>query len=472
LNYLLFKKISHYSNYILKYKINYFKTSLSSLHIIRSHKNYFNLLNRKSHNNNFLIKIFNRYFSSTNNYSKKNKISDFLFVSNFVNKSELKNIDRYFNQIIEQLKKENKEYNLIYRNLDVKHKNYKIHKHNYYILNDKFKFFTDIYYLLKILNEIRKIIFYKSDKFKSKKKIIQNLFNFKNISSSLNNLNHVDNLMKLTKKLKPKKIFITYEGYPWERMFCKKIKNYDPKIKVFGYYFSVMPKYTNIPLIRLKNDFDPDFILTSSKFITELFKNKKFPKKNILNIGLNKTKVIPDNKKKDKNINCLILPESFDDEIKYLIDFAKKISDKKIAIKFILRLHPSIKDKIYIQNIKRYIGKKNITLSKNSFINDIKKSHLAFYRGSSSIIEASSQNLIPIYIAKRNELSVDVLYKLEKFKPQIKSVDDFLNFYNIYQRNDNCLDFYNKTKILNFCRSYYSKTDKKIISKIINMPVK
>jgi hypothetical protein len=472
LNYLLFKKISHYSNYILKYKINYFKTSLSSLHIIRSHKNYFNLLNRKSHNNNFLIKIFNRYFSSTNNYSKKNKISDFLFVSNFVNKSELKNIDRYFNQIIEQLKKENKEYNLIYRNLDVKHKNYKIHKHNYYILNDKFKFFTDIYYLLKILNEIRKIIFYKSDKFKSKKKIIQNLFNFKNISSSLNNLNHVDNLMKLTKKLKPKKIFITYEGYPWERMFCKKIKNYDPKIKVFGYYFSVMPKYTNIPLIRLKNDFDPDFILTSSKFITELFKNKKFPKKNILNIGLNKTKVIPDNKKKDKNINCLILPESFDDEIKYLIDFAKKISDKKIAIKFILRLHPSIKDKIYIQNIKRYIGKKNITLSKNSFINDIKKSHLAFYRGSSSIIEASSQNLVPIYISKRNELSVDVLYKLEKFKPQIKSVDDFLNFYNIYQRNDNCLDFYNKTKILNFCRSYYSKTDKKIISKIINMPVK
>ena len=471
MNYFLFKEISHYSNYILKYKINYFKTSLSSLYIIRSHKNYFNLLNRKSHNNNFLIKIFSRYFSSTNNYSKKNKISDFLFVSNFVNKSELKNKDRYFNQIIEQLKKENKEYNLIYRNLDVKNKNYKINKQNYYILSDKFKFFTDIYYLLKILNEIGKIIFYKSNKFKYKKKIIQNLFNFKNISSSLNNLNHVDNLMKLTKKLKPKKIFITYEGYPWERMFCKKIKNYDPKIKVFGYYFSVMPKYTNIPLIRLKNDFDPDFILTSSKFITELFKNKKFPKKNILNIGLNKTKVIPDDKKKDKNINCLILPESFDDEIKYLIDFAKKISDKKIAIKFILRLHPSIKDKIYIQNIKRYIGKKNITLSKNSFANDIKKSHLAFYRGSSSIIEASSQNLVPIYIPKRNELSVDVLYKLEKFKPQIKSINDFLNFYNIFRKNNNCLDYYNKTKILNFCRSYHSKIDKKTINKIINMTV-
>ena len=471
MNYFLFKEISRYSNYILKYKINYFKTSLSSLHIIRSHKNYFNLLNRKSNSNNFLIKIFNRYFSSSKNYSKKNKISDFLFVSNFVNKSELKNKDRYFNQIIEQLKKDNKDYNLIYRNLDIKNENYKIHKHNYYILNDKVKFFTDIYYLLRILNEIGKIIFYKNYKLKYKKKIIQNLLNFKNISSSLNNLNHVDNLMKLTKKLKPKKIFITYEGYPWERMFCRKIKNYNPKIKVFGYYFSVMPKYTNIPLIRLKNNFDPDFILTSSKFITDLFKNKKFPKKNILNIGLNKSKIISRNTKKDKDINCLILPESFDDEIKYLIDFAKKISDKKIDIKFILRLHPSIKDKIYIQNIKHYIGKKNITLSKNSFANDIKKSHLAFYRGSSSIIEASSQNLVPIYISKRNELSVDVLYKLEKFKPQIKSINDFLNFYNIFRKNNNCLDHYNKTKILNFCRSYHSKIDKKTINKIINMTV-
>ena len=134
-------------------------------------------------------------------------------------------------------------------------------------------------------------------------------------------------------------------------------------------------------------------------------------------------------------------------------------------------MHPSIKDKIYIQNIKHYIGKKNISLSKNSFANDIKKSHLAFYRGSSSIIEASSQNLVPIYISKRNELSVDVLYKLEKFKPQIKSINDFLNFYNIFRKNNNCLDYYNKTKILNFCRSYHSKIDKKTINKIINMTV-
>jgi hypothetical protein len=154
-------------------------------------------LNRKSNSNNFLIKIFNRYFSSSKNYPKKNKISDFLFISNFVNKSELKNKDRYFNQIIEQLKKDNKDYNLIYRNLDIKNENYKIHKHNYYLLNDKVKFFTDIYYLLRILNEIGKIIFYRNYKFKYKKKIIQNLLNFKNISSSLNNLNHVDNLLKL-----------------------------------------------------------------------------------------------------------------------------------------------------------------------------------------------------------------------------------------------------------------------------------
>ena len=61
---------------------------------------------------------------------------------------------------------------------------------------------------------------------------------------------------------------------------------------------------------------------------------------------------------------------------------------------------------------------------------------------------------------------------IEKFKPKIKSIDDFLNFYNIFKKNNNCLDFYNKTKILNFCRSYHSKIDKKTINKIINMTVK
>mgnify|MGYP003682676037 CR=1 FL=1 len=62
---------------------------------------------------------------------------------------------------------------------------------------------------------------------------------------------------------------------------------------------------------------------------------------------------------------------------------------------------------------------------------------ITFYRGSSSIIEAMSKGLIPLYIKKQKELSIDVLYKLEKFKPKIRSIYDFYDSYKMkdYRHN-------------------------------------
>jgi hypothetical protein len=275
--------------------------------------------------------------------------------------------------------------------------------------------------------------------------------------------------MDLIKKLNPKIVFITYEGYPWERMLCRRLKEYNPDIKVFGYYFSVITKYMNTPLVKFQENFDPDFILTSSKFISDIFKKNGFKKKTF-NIGIKKKRIsLNKNYKKKQFINCLILPESFDDEIKYLIDFAKKIDDMKIGINFILKLHPTIQNNFYINQIKIYIAKNNIELSKNSLAEDIKRSHLAFYRGSSSIIEASSHNVRPIFIPKKNELSTDVLYKIEKFKPKISKPNDFINFFKIYKKNNFKISQSNKYKIVNFCRTYYSQTNKKIINQIINI---
>ena len=380
--------------------------------------------------------------------------------------------DRYFHHIVKQLEIEKKDFNIIYRNLN----NYKIKqtkKHNFYILNNNSKITKDLYYLLKILVEIFKIIFNKINKLFYKILIIKDLLKIKNITSSIHNLNHVDDLMEQIKNAKPKKIFITYEGYPWERLLCKKIKDFDEKIVIFGYFFSVMLKYTNTPLLKLNNSFDPDIILTPSSFISQSFLKKNFKKKVVINIGSIKSKdfYLPKNNKKDKNrqyINCLILPESYDNEVKFLINFAKKTLDQKLKIKYLLRLHPNINNKKYLADIKNYIGKYNISLSSSSLDNDINNSNITFYRGSSSVIEAASKGLIPLYIKKQNELSLDVLYKLEKFKPKIRSMYDFYNFYNIYKMKDHSYNKKNNDKIIDYCRSYYSLINKKKISKIIN----
>jgi lysine/ornithine N-monooxygenase len=231
-------------------------------------------------------------------------------------------------------------------------------------------------------------------------------------------------------------------------------------------------KYTNTPLLKLNNNFDPDIILTSSNFISKTFLQKKFKKKSIVNIGSIKFKVLNKNKskslKKLKYIKVLILPEGFDDEVKFLINFAIKTQNKELKIKYVLRLHPSINDRIYLNSIKKYIKKYNISLSRSSMENDIKNCDILFYRGSSSVIEASCKGLIPLYIEKQNELSFDVLYKIEKYKPKIKSIRDFYKFYNSYKNNYYKYNSKKTDKIIDYCRSYYSLIDKKTINKIIN----
>ena len=471
MKYSFYKKITFYSNYILKKNINYYKASLSSLHIIRSHKNYFNITERQTNKSRIIQKIINKYFLKVINSIKNIDTSEFLIISNFANKNDLKNEDRYFYHIIKQLKKEKKNYKIIYRNLN-NHKVNQTKKNNYYILNNNSKIIKDFYYFFKIIIEIVKIMFNKINNQNCKNIINQNLIKLNNISSSINNISHVDDLIEQIKIAKPKKIFLTYEGYPWERLLCKRIKDYDNKIKIFGYFFSVMLQYTNTPLLKLNNNFDPDIILTSSNFISKTFLQKKFKKKEIVNIGSKKPKILHNNNckspKNSKYIKILILPEGFDDEVKFLINFAIKTQNEESKIKYILRLHPTIKNKIYLNSIKNYIKKYNITLSKSSMDDDIKKCDIAFYRGSSSVIQASYKGLIPLYIEKQNELSFDVLYKIKKYKPKIKTVRDFHKFHNIYKKNNYKYNIKNTGKIIDYCRSYYSLIDEKMISKIIN----
>lgn len=469
MKYTFYKKITFYSNHILRKNINYYKVSLSSLHIIRSHKSYFNIADRKMNKDNIIKKVIKKYFLKIKNSTKNINTTEFLIISNFTNKDELNNEDRYFHHVIKELRKGKKNFNIIYRNLN-NHKINQTKKNNYYILNNNSKIIKDFYNFFKIIIEIIKIIFSKVKNPIYQNIISKNLIQLNNISSSINNISHVDDLIEQIKIAKPKKIFLTYEGYPWERLLCKKIKNYDNKIIIFGYFFSIMSKYTNTPLLKLKNKFDPDIILTSSNFISKTFIQKKFKKENIINIGSINPKVLQKNtnSKNLKYIKCLILPEAFDDEVKFLINFAIKAQNKELKIKYILRLHPSIKDKIYLNDIKKYIKKYNISLSRSSMENDIKNCDILFYRGSSSVIEASCKGLIPLYIEKQNELSLDVLYKIEKYKPKIKSIRDFYKFYNNYKNNYYKYNLKKTEKIIDYCRSYYSLIDKKTINKIIN----
>ena len=81
----------------------------------------------------------------------------------------------------------------------------------------------------------------------------------------------------------------------------------------------------------------------------------------------------------------------------------------------------------------------------NSYF-DIDRSHLAIYRGTTSIIPAFSNGLIPIYYEIKNELSIDILYDLKQFRHKVSDYHSFNKIIINYHKL-NHINFLNRKKI-------------------------
>ena len=67
---------------------------------------------------NIIKKVIKKYFLKIKNSTKNINTTEFLIISNFTNKDELNNEDRYFHHVIKELRKGKKNFNIIYRNLN------------------------------------------------------------------------------------------------------------------------------------------------------------------------------------------------------------------------------------------------------------------------------------------------------------------------------------------------------------------
>ena len=92
-------------------------------------------------------------------------------------------------------------------------------------------------------------------------------------------------------------------------------------------------------------------------------------------------------------------------------------------------------------------------------------SNFALYRGSTSIITALSQNLVPIYYKHYGDsFNIDPIYDYKEDKFIVKDVDDFLNVLNKFN------NLKNKTNLkkLSYSRSFYTPQNKSTIINFFN----
>ena len=70
-------------------------------------------------------------------------------------------------------------------------------------------------------------------------------------------------------------------------------------------------------------------------------------------------------------------------------------------------------------------------MSQHDIQYDIERSDWALYRGSTAIIQAQKQEVRPIYQQLEDEITVDPLYEIEKWKAVISTVKDFGEIINM-----------------------------------------
>ena len=502
-----FKKLDKFFYNILISNFASWRTyCISTLQFIKPHPEYFIKYKFFFHKSKiiFIILILRFFFGSfvrlfkwilrkieddflnilnyTNNNFKEEQ-ADIVIVTSLVNINTLhsrrnSNNDFIFGKIISHLKKRYKV-KIIYLNLTRLNskKVFNILKNNkeIYILNKILSFKNEVNIFTNQLIEFKNLTFSLSIKklgLRNYILVLMNIFSFE----TRNNFRLTLQLKNILNKIKPSVVTLSYEGNCWEKSvfnICKNVQ--EGKCLSVGYQHAGVMDNQTIISHKYKDEFNPDFIITSGKnnmrYFNRLF-GKKIKKK-IFEIGSNRYVKEKKNKiNKLKNIkfnNILVIPEGTHQETKILFDLSIKLAKKYSNKNFILRTHPQIDINSFSKTLyffEKYKNLRNLIFSNKSFEHDLSRSDIVIYRGSTGVITAILKGVFPIYFRQINEyLNLDPIFILKKFRKHMYRVNNFEKVVKSLKFNE-----YHAAK--NFCSNYFTpqKTSKtlNIFKQIMN----
>ena len=148
------------------------------------------------------------------------------------------------------------------------------------------------------------------------------------------------------------------------------------------------------------------------------------------NINFNKN----DFKVKKVN-NILVMPEGIPSEIDLFLQYC--LNNNEDDIVFNLRLHPIFKNNSFLKNYN-FSKNRNVNLSYNSLKTDFSKNNFILYRGTAGVIDAVNNKLIPIYLNKLNEITIDPLFSVNRYH-KVNTKNNIKNFFKSLNNNNRTL---------------------------------
>ena len=490
-------ELKEYKNYckvtdsIIKDSQNYFVNSITSLNPVRPSIRLLNEIKKEKNINTFkflfkffinnfkfFFKIFISNIFNLKNIFTINRSTKFhtIIISHILDKKNFaKKKDFYFGEIIKSCKKQSGIF-LVQINWS-KNKSYEIlnfisnnkSENNRLIIGKS----MDFKYEIKLYFNLLKTFFYLINKSKKNTKLKKNyLFHSKNIfSSSSVQANRIAiSIENIIKQVNPKRVMITLEGHSWERLSFYVAKKFNSEIQCIGYLHAGIFKHQHSLMRLFKYHYNPDLILTCGKSsymdLKENFKNSKISVENIgCSRKINNDKLLLTQKKFIQEDTCLILPEGDINDLDKFVNFSLLCLKLKPNLKFIIKIHPNMN----LLNIKRIYEKhitKNIEFTKSSIAKNSRKASFALYCSSTSIVEAISFGLLPIYLNDKSKISFDFIHNLKNFRRTINNTEDYLNIIREYKKTN-----LKKLLIQNFdyANFLYSPLNKGKIKNIFNL---
>lgn len=257
--------------------------------------------------------------------------------------------------------------------------------------------------------------------------------------SSLGTLRMEKQITSLVAKFKPKAIVVTHEGHAWERIAFAAARKAYPQVRCIGYQHAAPFRFQHAIRRSLKPEFNPDQILTCG--LTGKLHLEGASRLNGIPIGIlgsnraakcatpnSASKVNHERKEPAYKCVCLVLPEGMPSERHVLFEFSLVCANLCPEVQFILRMHPYESLSAKVQKLRSF--PKNVHLSKAAFEEDLSRSDVTMYRGSTSVIQATMAGLRPIYLHLPGELSIDPLYDLTGWRESVTNASEFISVVN------------------------------------------
>ena len=366
-------------------------------------------------------------------YTKKVKNSKIFFISHYLGNVSDQNLDFYYHDLFKKLQKDKKMFSVILLNKTSEKpkqiiKKFSKSKISRIIINN---YTHPLNNPLLILWIIFQFLIFKFKltfvKLTNKEKQLTKIFTLRKFLQTRNTLSFTQKIKKIVKRTKIKFFFSTFEGHSFEKNLISHFNK--RKIKTFGYFFSVIRNFDSCIFYDFEKKTTPLYILFTGQVVKKIFLKKiksSFEDTKFDIMGY--TRPVKKIKSNSKKKFILICPEGFYNETEKMLNFAQKLLSKYNKIRIIFRLHPEIK----ISNIKfpKYLKKNDrFIFSKNTLEEDLSKSKLLLYRGSSVCINAINNNIIPIYLNLGDYLNIDPLYEINKnIVNSTKDVKKYLDF--------------------------------------------